>query len=222
MEQEVIQNNKDREAADMKSLWEERTTMFFEIIDIINKGADTEDLIKDLKENSEGIAKAICGVFKTDSQTKRQNSEEYYYELIEKNHPIKGVKLTHEEDMWLRNYTSVSMLTRILKDNVSLVKEYLKCTKRNDIYGQKAADERLLSNVASISGFLKSLSPLWDIESLNSNLAIYFRNFKKQADILAGAQNPTLLEKETKVSEEISKIIYNGVMRWKAEQPHQN
>jgi hypothetical protein len=47
--------------ADMKSLWEERTSMFFDMIDLINTGSDIENLIVDLKDNSEDIAKATCG-----------------------------------------------------------------------------------------------------------------------------------------------------------------
>jgi hypothetical protein len=199
----------DKEASDMKSLWEERTAMLFDLIDliIINKGTETEDLIKDLKENSEDIAKATCGALKAASEIKRKDHEEYYYQLIEKNHPIRGVKLSPDEDMWLRNYTSVSMLKRILNDNISLVVEYFKCTKDNDIYGQKAADERLLSNVTSISGFLKSLSSSWDFELLNSTLTKYFRNLKKQSDVMVGAKDPELFEKEKIISDEISQIF---------------
>lgn len=218
----MIHDKKDKEMADMKSLWEERTAMFFDLIDLIDAGVYTEDLIIDLKDNSEDIAKATCGGFKFDSEMKKQDHEEYYYKLIEKNHPIRGVKLTPEEDVWLRNYTSVSMLIRILKDNVSLVAEYLKCTKAVNIDGQKIADERLLSNVISITGFLKTLSSTWDSELLNSSLTVYFRNLKKQSDILAGATNPEMLEKELTTSEEISQIIYNGMIVWRTEQPHQN
>jgi len=212
LNQEKNQAAGDKEALDMKSLWEERTSMFFDLIELINKGEETEDSIIDLKDNSEDIAKATCGVFKADSENKKQDHEEYYYKLIDKNHPINGVKLAHEEDVWLRNYTSVSMLTRILKDNVSLVVKYLKYTKSNNIYGQKTTDERLLSNVISIAGFLKSLSLTWDFELLNSTLTVYFRNLKKQSDIIVGAKDPELLEKELKISEEISKIIYNGIV----------
>jgi hypothetical protein len=201
----------DKEALDIKSLWEERTAMFFDLIGLINKGEETEDLIIDLKDNSEDIAKSTCGALKADSETKIQDHEEYYYKLIEKNHPIKGVKLSPEEDVWLRNYTGVSMLTRILKDNVSLFGNYLKCTKGNDIYGQKAADEKLLSNVTSISGFLKSLSSTWDYQLLNSTLTTYFRNIKKQSDILVGAKDPELFEKMKIISDEISQIIYKGI-----------
>lgn len=217
-----IQDTKDKGIEDMKSMWEERTSMFFDLIDLINKGIDTVDLITDLKENSDDIAKATCGGFKEDSQAKRDNHEEYYYKLIEKNHPTKGVQLTPEEDIWLRNYTSVSMLTRILKDNVSLVAEYLKCSKAKDIYGQKAADERLLSNVISITGFLKSLTSTLDIELLNSKVSVYLRQLKKQSDILSGAKDPEMLEKELITSEEISNIIYKGVIAWKTERLHQN
>jgi hypothetical protein len=212
LNQEKNQAAGDKEALDMKSLWEERTSMFFDLIELINKGEETKDLIIDLKDNSEDIAKSTCGALKADSEIKRQDHEEYYYKLIEKNHPIRGVKLSPDEDKWLRNYTSVSMLKRILNDNISLVVEYFKCTKNNDIYGQKAADERLLSNVTSISGFLKSLSSSWDFELLNSTLTTYLRNLKKQSDIIIGANNPELLEKELKISEEISKIIYNGIV----------
>ena len=213
LSQEAKDNN-DKESSEMKSLWEERTSMFFDLIELINNGAETEDQIIDIKDNSEDIAKAIYGKFKADSETKKQDQEEYYYKIIEKNHPINGVKLSPEEDVWIRNYTSVSMLTRILKDNVSLVVKYLKCTKSNDIYGQKTADERLLSNLISITGFLKSMSSTCecDFELLNSTLTTYFRNIKKQADIIVGAKDPELLEKELKISEEISKTIYNGIV----------
>lgn len=153
MNQVIIQDKKDKKIADMESLWEERTSMFFDLIDLINIGEDTENIIVDLKDNSEDIAKATCGVFRADSEMKKQDYKEYYYKLVEKNHPTKGVKLTPEEDVWLRNYTSVSMLTRIMKDNVRLLTDYLRCTKANDNYGQKITDERLLSNVISITGF---------------------------------------------------------------------
>jgi hypothetical protein len=215
LSKEAIKDNNAKEAVDMKSLWEERTAMFFDLIEQINKGEDIEDLKIDLKENSEDIAKATCGTLKADSEIKRQDHEEYYYQLIEKNHPIRGVKLSPEEDVWLRNYTSISMLKRILNDNISLVVEYFKCTKDNDIYGQKAADERLLSNVTSISGFLKSLSSTWDFELLNSTLTTYFRNLKKQSDMLAGAKDPELLEKEKTISDKISQIFYKGSVEWK-------
>lgn len=202
----------------MKSLWEERTSMLFDLIDIVKKGKETDDLIADLKENSEDIASATCGVFKRDSETKKEDPEKYYYELIKKNHPINGVKLDPDEDVWIRNYTSVSMLKLILKENAGIFKEYLKCTKSNDIYGQKVADENLTSNIMSLSGFLKSLSSTFDIETLNSKLIEYVRQLKKQADILCGAEIPSmLLEKEIKTSEEISKIIYNGMSEWKPE-----
>jgi hypothetical protein len=203
----------DKEELDMKSMWEERTSMFFDLIELIDKGEETEDLIIDLKENSEDIATATCGTLKADSEIKRQDHEEYYYQLIEKNHPIRGVKLSPEEDVWLRNYTSISMLKRILNDNVSLVVEYFKYTKDNDIYGQKAADEKLLSNVISVPGFLKSLSSSWDFELLNSTLTTYFRNLKKQSDMLVGAKDPEMFEKEKIISGEISKIIYKGIVR---------
>lgn len=215
MSKEAIKDINAKEVLDMKSLWEERTEMFFELIDLIHKDAETEDLKIDLKENSEDIAKATCGVLKADSEMKRQDHEEYYYKLLEKNHPINGVKLDTLEDAWLRNYTAISMLKRILNDNVSLVVEYLKCTKDNDISGQKAADERLLSNVTSISGFLKSLSSTWDTDLLNSTLTVYFRTLKKQSDILMGAKNPELFEKELIISNEISQIIYKGMVEWK-------
>jgi hypothetical protein len=215
LNQESIKDNNAKEALDMKSLWEERTAMLFDIIELINKGEEIEDLKIDLKENSEDISKATCGAVKADSEMKRQDHEEYYYQLIEKNHPIRGVKLSPEEDVWLRNYTAISMLKRILNDNVSLVVEYFKCTIDNDIYGQKAADERLLSNVTSISGFLKSLSSTWDFELLNSTLTTYFRNLKKQSDIMAGAKDPELFEKEKTISGEISQIIYKGMVEWK-------
>jgi hypothetical protein len=218
LSKEAIKDNNAKEAVDMKSLWEERTAMFFDLIEQINKGEDIEDLKIDLKENSEDIAKATCGTLKADSEIKRQDHEEYYYQLIEKNHPIRGVKLSPEEDVWLRNYTSISMLKRILNDNISLVVEYFKCTKDNDIYGQKAADERLLSNVTSISGFLKSLSSTWDFELLNSTLTTYFRNLKKQSDMLAVAKDPELLEKEKTISDKISQIFYKGSVEWKIQQ----
>lgn len=216
MNQIVIQDTGDKElAADMKSLWEERTSMFFDLIELINKGRDTKNIVIDLKENSEDIAKETCGILKEDSEIKKQDHEEYYYKLLEKNHPINGVKLDPLEDTWLRNYTSVSMLTRILKDNVSLIVDYLKCTKGNDINGQKAADEKLLSNVISITGFLKSLSCTWDIQLLNSTITAYFRNIKKQSDILVGAKDPELFEKELIISDEISQIIYKGIIELK-------
>jgi hypothetical protein len=217
----MIQDTEDKKMSDMKSLWEERTSMFFDMINLINTGSDIENLTVDLKDNSEDIAKATCGAFKFDSKMKKTDHEEYYYKLVEKNHPIKGVKLTPEEDMWLRNYMSVSMLTRILKDNVRLLTDYLKYTKAN-IDGQKITDEMLLSNVVSITGFLKTISSTLDFELLNFSLTIYFRNLKKQADILAGAPNPELLEKELKISEEISQIIYKGMIMWRTEPSHQN
>lgn len=217
MKQEIIQDTKDKEFADMKSLWEERTLMFCDLIYQIYKGVDTADLITDLKDNSEDIAKATCSVFKSDSE-KREDHEDYYYKLLEKNHPTKGVKLTPEEDVWLKNYMSVSMLTRILKDNVRMVHDYLNYIKENDIQGQKIADEVLQSNIISITGFFKSLSSTWDIELLNSKIIVYYRNLKKQADVLAGAPNPELLESELKVGGEIAKIIYDGMVKWKTKQ----
>ncbi len=210
---QIVQNEtKGKKSEDMKSLWEKRTSMYFDLIESINKGTETENIIINLKNNSEDIAKETCGRFKADSEIKKQDHEEYYYKLIEKNHPINGVKLNQEEDMWLRNYTSVSMIKRILKDNVSLFLDYLKCTKDNDIDGQKVADERLLSNVTSISGFLKSLSSSWDSELLNSTLTKYFRNLKKQSDMLVGAKDPELFEKDKIISDEISQIFYKGII----------
>lgn len=222
LNQEIIQDTKDKEMADMESLWEERTSMLFDLIDLINTGEDTESLIIDLKDNSEDIAKATCGVFKADSEIKKQDHKEYYYKLIKKNHPTKGVQLTTDEDAWLKNYTSVSILTRILKDNVRLITDYLRCIKANDNYGQQITDERLLSNVVSITGFLKNLSSTWDFELIDSKLGIYFRNLKKQSDILAGAKNPELIDEELKIAKEISKIVCNGTVKWKIEQQHQN
>lgn len=221
LEQEV----KDKEMADFKSLWEERTTLIIDLIELTRVDSTIDDIITDLKENSEDIAKSIFTVFKKDSESKSKEPKEDYYALLEISHPTRGYPLTQEEDVWMRNYMSVSMFIRILKDNITLLKDYFRYTKENDVEGQKIAEEGLGDSISSTTGFLKSMSDTWDLQIINKKLIQYLRNIKKMSVVLVSNKDDIdadTIEEQLEISREIATTLFKGMIEWKAKQSHQN
>ena len=83
-------------------------------------------------------------------------------------------------NIYLDNSENRNMLTTILKNNITMSKNFIKARKAGDTSMDLDAEDGLKDNAVSIAGFLNGLNPNWSHKLLETVLLDYIRLLKEE------------------------------------------
>lgn len=159
----------------MKELWKERIYLSIECYTTIgNSEFEIINTIKKLNKNSEDIGELIGITFKNEC-IKNQDHKEYYKNLLKKSHPLINTKLTDDETKWMIDYTAGIMITTMLKNNTTIIKNVFMDRHNGDLQKALVDEEALTENGVSISAQLSSLNKYWKVDEIKELLLNYNR-----------------------------------------------
>lgn len=167
----------------MRRLWGDHvmwTRML--IASIAADRGDMDNILKRLRKNQEDIGNAVGRYYRNESISKHPEPEKYCNILQTRStgkHAY-DLPLTPEEKKWLSDYQAGNMLTIMLKNSITILKNLVIAKKKGDINMGLDTEEALKETAVSIAAFLSSINPNWPHEPTNDLLSEYLNLIREE------------------------------------------
>lgn len=166
---------------DMRRLWGDHamwTRML--IASIAADRGDLDNILRRLRKNQEDIGNAVGRYYRNESISKHPKPEEYCKFLQTRSTRNYNQPLTPEEKKWLSDYQAGNMLTIMLKNSITILKNLVIAKKKGDINMGLDTEEALKENAVSIASFLCGINPNWPHEPINDMLSEYLNLIREE------------------------------------------